>query len=687
MKSKLLFSSALVALGLVGLDAHAVGARRFVLNTLDSFKGGDLAGVALGSDGTVRAGFTLGKQPLPDHGGVWDVLVLQDGSVLLGTGKGGHVRRVRGGQSTVVAKTGGMAVASLAIGDGAVFAGTFPDGAIYKLDPKAEAAKDAAPEKPWVTLPETENVWDLAYDASSKALYAATGPEGRLYRIDASGKAEVFFDSDEPHLVSVAVGADGSVFTGSSGKALLYKVTAPGRASVLHDFDGDDVRAIAIVPSDAPHGGEMYVTANDYRGQVKGLRPQKRAKLQPNGEDSAEPKAGKGKLVRFATSGAMETMLEDSDTHFIGLAIDARGLPYVGTGNEGRVITVDDRHVVQVVADTEERQVVGLAVSGPTRFVMSSDPVVFHEITGSGGAAAVWTSRVLDAGARATFGRVEWTVDGALELQTRSGNTDKPDGTWSDWSPALLQAGDIASPPGRFFQVRARFAKDPNAVLHEVRVSFKNDNVRAILTSADAGDVKAELGGSTIPASGAAPSDANPKLKLRWQLDNPDNDELRFRLFFRPLGMTRWTSLLDAGEVLTKREYFWDTSGLPEGRYRFRVDASDEISNAPGAALQHSLESQTFTIDNTAPVLSNLALKGNRLTLTASDGIGPIARVEIALVGERSFYPLAPSDGILDEATEAFDADIAGLVPEGPQHIVVRAYDAAGNRTSATVTR
>ena len=64
MKHKLFLSSALAALGLCAFDAGAVGARRFVRNSLDSFKGGDIAGVALGSDGTVRAGLTLAKQPL-----------------------------------------------------------------------------------------------------------------------------------------------------------------------------------------------------------------------------------------------------------------------------------------------------------------------------------------------------------------------------------------------------------------------------------------------------------------------------------------------------------------------------------------------------------------------------------------------------------------------------------------------
>lgn len=688
MKHKLFLSSALAALGLFAFDAGAVGARRFVLNSLDSFKGGDIAGVALGSDGTVRAGLTLAKQPLADVSSVWDVLPLPDGGLLLGAGKGGRVHRLQAGQLSTVGRTAGMAVASLALGDaGAVFAGSFPDGSIYRFDSKADVAKDAPAAKPWVTLPETENVWDLAYDASSKSLYAATGPEGRLYRIDSSGKAELYFDSDEPHLVSVAVGTDGAVYTGSSGNALLYKVTAPGRASVVQDFPGDDVRALAIVPADSPHAGEVYAIANDYRGQVKGLRPPKGTKVQGGGESRTEPKAGKGVLFRVAKDGSVEAMLDESTTHFVGLSVDGRGLPVVGTGADGRVLSVDDEHAVFVLADTDERQVVGVAVAGPRRYVMSSDPVVFHEITGTGGASAVWTSKVLDAGDRATFGRLEWTVDGSVELQSRSGNTEKPDGTWSDWSTALLQPGDVTSPPGRYFQLRARFAKDPNAVLREVRVAFQNDNARAILTSVEAGEVKAEVGGATVPSSGGAPSSPSSKLKLRWKLDNPDNDEVRFRLFFRPVGVTRWSSLLESDEVLTKKEYVWDTSGLPEGRYRFRVDASDELSNAPGRALQHSLESQTFVIDNTPPVVSNLSLKGNRLTLTAADGIGPIARVEVALVGQKAFYPLAPVDGILDEASETFDIDVGGLVPEGPQMLVVRAYDDAGNTTSATVTR
>ncbi len=689
MNSKLLFSSAVVAASLLGSEVLAVGTRQFVLATLESFQGGDLAGVSVASDGTVRAGLTLAKLPIADASSVWDSVVLTDGSVLLGTGSGGRVYRVQGGKASIAATTGAMAVSSLALGEGGmVFAGTFPDGNIFKLDPKSFAAEPAADAlKPWVTLPETEDVWDLAYDAKAKALYAATGPEGRLYRIDAAGKAEVYFDSEESHLVSVAVAADGQVYAGSSGKALLYRLSGPGRASVVHDFEGDEVRSIAIVPAGLPHAGAVYVTANDYRGALRSLRPQKRTKLQATNDEQPEPKAGKGKLVRFGIDGALESLLDDNDNHFATLAIDEKGAPFVGTGHDGKVVTVDDHHVVRVVADTEERQAAALTIAGKTRFIASSDPVVFHEVTSSGGADAIWTSKVLDAGLRAHFGRLNWTADGALEFQTRSGNTEKPDTTWSDWSAVLAQPGAVTSPAARFSQVRARFRTDASAILREVRLSFVTDNARAVVTSVEAGDLKADTGSATAPASGAGPEESKPTVRLRWKLDNPDNDELRFRLFFHPVGSTRWTTLLDPSEVLTKKEFAWDTSGLPEGRYRVRVDASDELVNAPGAALQHSLESSAFVIDNTAPVLSTLTLKGNKLMGTASDGIGPIARFELALVGTKPFIPLAPSDGVFDEASESFDVDLTALVPPGPQQLVVRAFDAAGNRTSATISR
>ena len=57
-------------------DARAVGTRTFVLDTLEKLSGGDLKGVAVSSDGTVRAGFTLGNAPIPEASASFAALTL-----------------------------------------------------------------------------------------------------------------------------------------------------------------------------------------------------------------------------------------------------------------------------------------------------------------------------------------------------------------------------------------------------------------------------------------------------------------------------------------------------------------------------------------------------------------------------------------------------------------------------------
>lgn len=687
--TKALLTLLTCALGFgLATDARAVGTRTFVLNDEKSFDGGDLTGVAIASDGTVRAGLQLANAPIDDATSVWASVTLDDGSVLLGTGTGGRIYKIDKGKVTIAAETKAMAVSALALGTGGtVYAGTFPEGKVFRL---STAELDGGEKKPWVELEGAENVWGLAYDANKKALFAATGAEGKLFRITdagpgSSGKADVYFDSEEDHLVSVAVGPAGVVYAGSNGEGLLYRIKAPGRADVIHDFDSDDVKAIAIAPPEK--GGYVYAVANDYKG-MSGLHSSRSSSSLSTKPEKPKPnKPGEGQLWRFDSRGVAEQMIEDKKTHFVSLALDAEGLPYVGTGADGRVYTVDDNHTVKMVADTDQRQVGALSIDGKTPFVATSDPVVFHAIKARGGPDAVWTSQVLDAAIRAHWGRISWRADGTVEVETRSGNTEKPDDTWSAWSGAMATPGEVKSPPARFLQIRGRWSRDPKAVLHHVEVAFVTDNARALITELNAGEEKAETGDGKVPASGAEPEDPDSKLKISWKVDNRDNDKLRYRLYYQREGSTGWFAMLDSSEELTKTSYSWDTQGMPEGHYRIRLEATDELSNPPDRVTKHSLTIGEVVVDNTAPVLTGLAIDGNRLRGTASDQVGPISRIEFALVGKKSWFPIFPKDNVFDEATEAFDVDVSSLVPSGPHLVVVRAYDAAGNRIERTVSR
>jgi hypothetical protein len=64
---------------------------------------------------------------------------------------------------------------------------------------------------------------------------------------------------------------------------------------------------------------------------------------------------------------------------------------------------------------------------------------------------------------------------------------------------------------------------------------------------------------------------------------------------------------------------------------------------------------------------------------TAVDGIGPIQRIEVSMVGTDEWYPLFPADGVFDQPREQIDADISAVVGTGTGILCVRVYDKAGN--------
>ena len=678
-----LFRRSVVLLGLVSLsmlahDAYAVGTRQFSLDSIERLSGGDLKGVAVGSDGVVRAGFSLGSAPLGSEAqSTFAALTLKDGSVLVGTSPNGKIVRVVGDAAAPYADTGSIAVTALAeLKDGTVVAATLPDGKLLKVS--------AGKTTPYATLPETSYVWSLAVDKTGTGVYAAAGgPEGKVFHVRAGGAPEVVFKSDEPHIVSVAVGKNDEIYAGSSGKGILYKIKNPGRAEVLYDFPGEEVKAIAVAAD-----GSVFAIANEY-GEAP--EPPRRSPVAvgrtPAGPgSSARPRAGKGVLYKFDPQGRPEKLMAHTEHHYAALTLDERGAPHVGTGAEGRVYTVDDAHAVTLEADTDERSVSAIVLSGGKGFIATSDPPVLHRVLGQGGGEAVWTSKVLDAGLRARFGKLTWQSQGRVEVSTRTGNSTAPDGTWSPWSPGQGGAFVVTSPQGRYVQVRARLT-DPRATLSDVSLPFVTENLRPVLLEVNAApkNAPAKEPKDGIQASGGEITKHDANIKISWKVDNLDADQLRYRVTYRRDGTSIFHDVTRADDVLTKTELDWDTQAISEGRYRVRVEASDELSNGPRDTQRHAKESGVFVIDNTPPTIQDLRMTGRRLSLRAIDAVSAVARVELAVDGRTEFRPLGAQDGIYDTADERVDDDVQSLVPPGAHVVTVRAYDAAGNATSREI--
>ncbi len=653
--------------------APAVGTRTFTLDTLEKLSGGDLKGVAIASDGTVHAGLTVGNAPVTDATSVFSTLMQKDGSLLVGTSPSGKVFKVQGETVTLFADTGALAVTAIVVGPGdALYAATMPDGKIFKI---AQGKADV-----FATIPDVSQIWALIADKTKTGFYAGTN-DGKIVRVEASGQSSVYLKTEEAHIVSLALSDAGEIYAGSSGKGLLYKVTGPGRASVLYDFPGEEVKAIATTKN-----GAVFAIGNEYGEPPEAPKRSAGAgRTQSGASTSTKQKPGKGQLVRFDAQGRPEKMLSSTEFHYMSLAVDDKGQPFVGTGAEGRVYTVDENHITQLVLDTDERQVGGLVLSGAAQFVVSSDPLVVHRVTGHGGADAVWTSKALDCGLRARFGQLSWRGVGA-ELSTRTGNTTAPDVTWTAWSPSLTSPGKVTSPAGRFVQVRARL-RDTNATVSEVVLPFVTDNLRPVMmevTAQQKGVLSRDSKEALAPSGGELPKH-DATVKVTWRVDNPDQDTLRFRLSFKKDGTNVWRDVLRADESVTKNEYEWDTLALPEGKYRVRVEASDELVNPPDQTQKHDLTSESFIVDHTPPQIKELSIVARRLKAHVVDGVSPIARVEISVDGKNEWRPLGALDGVFDTPDESVDSDVATIVPQGSHLIAVRAYDLAGNQVSRDI--
>lgn len=644
--------------------ATAVGTRRVAIRTAESFAEGELEGVSVDSTGVLRAGYDLAEVPVKDANTVWSTLDLGGGTLLLATGNDGKLIEYSKSGAKVVADADAMVLTSLCKGfKDRVFVAGLPGSKIFEYS--------QGKLKDWVTLPEEVQIYQLAFDPASQALLAATGPDGKLYRIGVDAKAQVYFDAPEQHLASLAVSKRG-VLVGTGDKAKLYEVSAPGRAKVLYDFGSTEVRAIQVAAN-----GDVYAIANE----IKSGRS-----LPSSSGDSAKkgPSAGKGMLYRFENGETPEVLLESNDEHLASLSLDSRGVPVVGTGEKGRVYTVDNLHHSVLLADLAERQVSAVSHSSLGTLVIASDPLVVHPLRGIGGAAAVWTSAVLDAGFRARFGRLGWEGKGQVEFETRTGNTKEPDNSWSEWKKPTNAPAKVASDPARYLQVRVRFRGDAAAEVREVNVAFVTDNLKALVTDIDVETTTtesyAEPEDKLTSSGGPMGGKPNDEVELSWRVENPDKDDLRYRLWYSPLKTGQWYPMLEPNQVWTKSSYTWDTRDLPEGKYRVRVEASDELANAPSRVKRHQFDSYVFVVDNTAPVIESLAIAGRRATLRVVDGVGPIARVEVSIAGTDQWWPFEPLDGVYDDPTETFELDLSGVSPAGPALLTVRAFDQENNQ-------
>jgi sugar lactone lactonase YvrE len=651
------------------------------------------------------------------------------GNLYLGTGHEGKVFKVDPqGKGSLYFQSKELDVFAMALDSaGTLYVGTSPDGKVYKVTGPNQATEFCNPDAKYI--------WALLFDDAGN-LYVGTGGRGAILKVTSSGEKSTLFNPGDSNVICLARESGGDLLVGTSPGGMLIDVDAKGKAFTLLDTPMEEIHSMAI-----DRFGTIYVAATSSKAAPKegssttvqtagGAVPAGGIQILANLADKSkegrtsvtapggERDAGgsKSSIIAIAKNGGAETIYSSEDRMVYDLMVRNDDTLLAATGGKGRLLSIDAAKQVAVVTDSPEDQMTKLVAAGDVIFVAGSNQGKVYKLESQQAQSGTFESRVLDAKVIASWGRISWRFTnpsgGSVKISTRSGNTEKTDNSWSEWSAPYAASGQqITNPNARYMQWRAVFDRGMKSAgidtLEAVQIAYLQENLRpqvvsiTVLPSGVAlQKTPSTTGGTTLNLSSTT-SDGqslnSPRLRGRetnplpprqtlqpgaqsftWKATDDNDDILEYSVYFRGEGESDWKLL---AKELKDTFYTLDGTALPDGTYRVKVVATDAPSNPYGKALIGELISKPFVVSNTTPTITITShdVNGKRVEIQfhAKIGAGHIASGEFSIDGG-DWYLVFPTDGIADSPEEDFQVTTPEL-SAGEHMIGLRASDGNGN--------
>ena len=737
-----------LALSLFAGGAFGSATTAWEMTSYQDFIRGQFQGVSLSRDGLLTLAPKIDTLFSTGQAVVWSVAEGAKGKLYVATGHRGRVYEMDpSGKSSLLWTADQPEVFAIATGpDGVLYAGTSPDGKVYRIQ-KGKATEYFAPGARYI--------WSLAV-APDGTLYVGTGDRGKIYRVTSAGNGELYYDTGQSHVTGLAVDSAGRLLAGTAPNGILYRITAKDKAFVLYDAGLPEIRSIipqadgsvyaaalggalvqrtqaAAQAAQSNTGGVVQGTTTSISVEAQNSQPGAELKTQTEAAKQAQsasspqvtsqftPAVDLSGVVRSAVyrinpDNTVETLWSSKEEDVYDLLALPNQLLF-STDGDGRIYGLSRNRKVTLLFETHEGEATRLLPAPGSVLVATGDMGRIYRLGEEPGAAGSYESPVHDAGSVARWGSLSWRATAppstAVVFCTRSGNSSKPDQTWSDWSEPMANAAasPITSPNARYIQWKAEFSGPGGVtpVLDSVTLAYLPQNsppvVRSInviqqvaasaakglqsqsasaysVTVSDTGDANASpsVGTPTLTLSRAA----TQQITVSWQADDPDGDRLVYTLYFRSADEHRWMILKSD---LHENAFTFDSDVLADGQYYFRVIASDREVNPPATAREAELTSAPVMIDNTPPVITvrTVQYAGGeaRIEFDARDAASPLRRCEYS-VDATSWVPLEAADGVIDSQEEKFVLTLDKLAP-GEHLVVLRVLDSASNAGLAKV--
>ncbi len=674
--------------------ARAADTGRWDIESFKDWGRGDFQGVEIFSKGELRPASSLKKSEV-SASGVWSLARGRAGEVYLGTGNQGRLLRMKSGRIEEIHSGDHVAITRIKKdGEGRVWFSAIPGGAIYRRERSGEINRIAETGE--------EYIWDFMFYRDR--ILAATGPDGKILSISSSGKVKHVIETGEEHVMCL-VRANGKLYAGTSGEGLIIELEGDRGFRVVHDFEEKEVRKLAFVKDGRK--GVLVAAVN----QDVGSRPPSRKSSQllsgskkdnDSDDDDDDNKNDKGPRVKISSgavsggkgkvsgavyavsgSGTARKLISLPKIAATDMAVSGKDV-YVATDQEGKVYRCrPDSSEYSIAFDLEPSQVLSLlAFEDGLAYIGTGAPAGIYKVRPMGSCKASYTTPVLDADFPARWGKAGWEADGLVKIKTRSGNIEDPSRGWSGWKLLVGKPGQIRSPDARYLQLRIEWPLASKAVIKNLSIPYRIYNqphyVEKVAVDGSEEDNDKSKSRVTITVSKDSNKGSHDtQRKIKWKVNNPDDDTLLYKLYFQPEGSENWIPI-ETKEPLTKTRFEWETHAIPDGWYRVKVQAADTPVNPPEEAHRAKGVSERFLVDNNAPEIKLLAVVGDKVTGKAVDKVSAITAIQFSVDGGQ-WKAVAAKDGVLDTKCEGFSFKLPEDLGAGSHVIAVRAWDRALN--------
>lgn len=702
----------IAALIILALGLPAVIPQKWELRSKDDFLQGKFKGISVTFDGILSLSPNEKEIEGPAEDFYLSLLITSKEVVYLGTGHGGRIYRINlQGKAELYFQTPEMDIYCLAQDrKGNLYAGTSPNGKIYKITAQNKGDVFFNPPEKYI--------WDLLF-VENDILMAAVGESGGIYEINKQGEGRLILKAEENHILCLKKDKKGNLIAGSGGRGLLYRISPQGKASILFESPYEEIKSIAF-----DNEGNIYAAAG---GRITKVKREKVSQVTQKSEtdititvtpssvtppriipsDQKQPSA----LYKVSPEGmARRLWHSEEDLIYTVLWNRADKKLIFGTGNKGKIFTIDKNEKISLLIQKNSEQVYELHSDVLKIYMISNNPsqlsVIYPEQRFSG----EYLSRVFDAKAVSSWGRIAWEGElssgTTLQFQTRSGNSAEPNQTWSDWSPPYKKKeGEIIlSPKARYIQFKVMFKTQSgrlSPLLQRVYLFYLQTNIAPLITKLELlpsnqvflkppereeviwgleADLSKESGGKEEVRTYVVRKKVERQgfQTVTWEATDENGDNLLYTLFIKREDESRWRVLK---ERWSEKIFTFDTLSFPDGVYFIKVIASDSPSNPQGLEMQTEKVSEPLVMDNSLPVIKNFQVvkEKNSLVVTfgAEDSLSYIKEVKY-LIRPDEWRAVFPVDGICDSKKERFKISIK-LLPNSDNLITVKVKDSHHN--------